>query len=405
MGFFSTFIKILKAPVATVIGMGAQSKPWTRAVGNQKTCAAIMDCTATHTAKGKVLHVVVDENDRIKQIKRNSPYTKLFEKPNPMMTGYDFIYALSWQLDEKNTALAWIDWGEGTKPKAIWPVYYGQYQLKKIVGENAWAMELTTVDGMLRLVRLEDVVILRQHYDGAGISGGSNQPIYDAITMAEASDQGLMNAIQGANRLHGYVKLKNALLSPKDVKANNKTLNERMKEAAENGGIFELDSTEDFTPVTVNTWAASSAQMKDVQGNLYDYFRTPKEVVNGTANEQTMQNYYEGRIEARWKAMAQAFTAALFTAREYDTGNRMIVSSPAATAASWATRMNILNYTKETGDLTTNERRELMGYPPVEGGDERQISLNYVSNKNQSNYQTGEPTPQTPPAAQEVQNT
>ena len=67
--------------------------------------------------------------------------------------------------------------------------------------------------------------------------------------------------------------------------------------------------------------------------------------------------------------------------------------------------MNILNYTKETGDLTTNERRELMGYPPVEGGDERQISLNYVSNKNQSNYQTGEPTPQTTPAAQEVQNT
>ena len=50
--------------------------------------------------------------------------------------------------------------------------------------------------------------------------------------------------------------------------------------------------------------------------------------------------------------------------------------------------MNILNYTRETGDLTTNERRELMGYPPVEGGDKRQISLNYVSNKNQENYQT-----------------
>ena len=101
-----------------------------------------------------------------------------------------------------------------------------------------------------------------------------------------------------------------------------------------------------------------------------------------------MQNYYEGRIEPRWMAMAQAFTAALFTKREYEMGNRIIVSSPAATAASWATRMNILNYTRETGDLTTNERRELMGYPPVEGGDKRQISLNYVSNKNQESYQT-----------------
>ena len=86
--------------------------------------------------------------------------------------------------------------------------------------------------------------------------------------------------------------------------------------------------------------------------------------------------------------MAQAFTAALFTKREYEMGNRIIVPSPAATASSWATRMNILNYTREAGDLTTNERRELMGYPPVEGGDERQISLNYVSNENQESYQT-----------------
>lgn len=388
MGFFSTFISSFKRPVAAVIGMGSDSKPWTAAVGDQKTCAAIMDCTATHTAKGKVLHVVMDENDRIKQINRTSAYTRLFEKPNPMMSGYDFLYAMSWQLDEKNTALAWVDWGEGTKPKAIWPVYYNQYRLKKIVGEDAWAMEVTTIDGMPRLVRLEDVIILRQHYRGEGISGGNNRPIYDAITMAEASDRGLMDAIQGANRLHGYVKLKNAMLAPQSTKDNNKTLNDRIKEAAENGGIFQLDATEDFTAVAVNTWAASSAQMKDVQGNLYDYFRTPKEVVNGTANEQTMQNYYEGRIEPRWMAMAQAFTAALFTKREYEMGNRIIVSSPAATASSWATRMNILNYTREAGDLTTNERRELMGYPPVEGGDERQISLNYVSNENQESYQT-----------------
>lgn len=138
----------------------------------------------------------LDETDRIRQINRTSAYTRLFEKPNPMMSGYDFLYAMSWQLDEKNTALAWVDWGEGTKPKAIWPVYYNQYRLKKIVGEDAWAMELTTIDGMPRLVRLEDVIILRQHYRGEGISGGNNRPIYDAITMAEASDRGLMDAIQ-----------------------------------------------------------------------------------------------------------------------------------------------------------------------------------------------------------------
>ena len=51
--------------------------------------------------------------------------------------------------------------------------------------------------------------------------------------------------------------------------------------------------------------------------------------------------------------------------------------------------VQILNTTKETGELTTNERRELIGYPPVEGGDIRQVSLNFINSKNQDKYQGG----------------
>lgn len=392
MGFISNFISSFAGRVVAVLSAGSRSEPWTRAVGQQKTCAAIMDCTATHVAKGTVLHVVVDGKGRTKEIKRNSIYTKIFEKPNPIMSGYDFLYALSWQLDEKNTALAWIDWDVGAVPKAIWPIYYDQWQLMKIVGEPGYALQFTSGDGMLRTVRLEDIIVLRKHYTGFGFSGGSNQPVYDAITMAEASDKGLMDAIAGANRIHGTIQLKNALLSQKSVDKNGETLEKRIEAAASGKGILALDATEVFTPINVNPWAASSAQMKDVQNNLYDYFRTPREVVNNTASEQTMQNWYESKVEPRWLAMSKAFTEALFTRRERDVGNRIVVSGSAAVAASWATRMNILNFTKEAGDLTTNERRELMGYPPVEGGDERQVSLNYVKSTQQSEYQTGKKT-------------
>jgi len=393
MGIFDSFIRFFRGRTAAVFGVGSRSAPWTREVGQQKTCAAIMDCTAAHVAKGSVLHVVLDEKGRIRQVKRSSPYTKLFERPNPMMSGYDFLYALSWQLDEKNTALAWVDWGEsGTIPRAIWPIYYGQWQLLRIVEEEGFALEFTASDGVRRVVRLEDVVVLRQHYTGEGFSGGSNRPVYDAINMAEASDRGLMDAIAGANRIHGTVRLKNAMLAPASTTKNSETLEKRVEAAAKGQGILVLDSTEEFTPVNVNTWAASSAQMKDVQNNLYDYYRTPREVVNNTASDQTMQNWYESRVEPRWRAMGQAFTAALFTRREWDVGNRILVSGSAAAAASWNTRVNILNTTKETGDLTTNERRELMGYPPVEDGDERQVSLNYVQSRQQNEYQTGQPS-------------
>ena len=56
---------------------------------------------------------------------------------------------------------------------------------------------------------------------------------------------------------------------------------------------------------------------------------------------------------------------------------------------SLQTRINIISQSKEIGILTINEQRELLGYPPVEGGDIRQVSLNYINADDQSEYQSG----------------
>ena len=39
--------------------------------------------------------------------------------------------------------------------------------------------------------------------------------------------------------------------------------------------------------------------------------------------------------------------------------------------------------------LTINEQRELLGYAPIEGGDIRQVSLNFINADKQDTYQTG----------------
>ena len=44
-----------------------------------------------------------------------------------------------------------------------------------------------------------------------------------------------------------------------------------------------------------------------------------------------------------------------------------------------------------SGGLTINEIREIFGYAGIEGGDERQISLNFVKAGDQSAYQVNKP--------------
>ena len=88
--------------------------------------------------------------------------------------------------------------------------------------------------------------------------------------------------------------------------------------------------------------------------------------------------------------MGQAFTNVCFTQRERDSGNRIIFNSSVLLNTAMQTKVNILNAAKEIGLFTKNELREMFGYAPVEGGDEAQVSLNYVKATDQSLYQTGE---------------
>ena len=84
MSFFTNFIKKFTGKTVYVSGGGTRSRPKNIMLEEQETCNAIIDCIATHVSRGQILHVIKDENDQIKEIKRNSAYTKIFNHPNPM---------------------------------------------------------------------------------------------------------------------------------------------------------------------------------------------------------------------------------------------------------------------------------------------------------------------------------
>ena len=99
--------------------------------------------------------------------------------------------------------------------------------------------------------------------------------------------------------------------------------------------------------------------------------------------------WQQGKIEPIWNLFGEAVTSVYYTSHEIECGNRMIMTGMMTMGMSVNSIVQILNATKETGEFTTNERRELLGRPPVEGGDVRQVSLNFVTADNQNNYQKG----------------
>ena len=367
----------------------ARSAPFNREAYEHETVRAVIDCIATHTAKAEAMHVVLDKDGRVKEIKRNSQYVKLLnQSPNPLMTGYDLKYKLITHLEANTTALCYINW-DGTTPKAMIPIAYSQFEVAPIIG-GGYAVQFTDYDGTQYAVNIEDVVVLRRFFNSRDVSGDGNDPVYNTINMLKAADEGLLQAVSVANKVRGLLRQKKAMLSPEDVKESTGRFTERFNHAAENGGIVGVDSMEDYTPLAVTPWSATAPQMKDIRDGILRYWRISNAILMSDYTESQGQAFYESVIEPLLIQFSQALTNACFTQRERDSGNRIIFNSSSVMSASLQTRINLLNATKEAGELTPNERRELIGYPPIEGGDERQVSLNFVKAKDQSKYQTGE---------------
>lgn len=387
MGIFSGFMNAIRLRLAPAyFGYSAKSAPWTREAYEQETVRAIIDAIATHAAKGQAMHVVLDEAGRIKEVKRNSPYVKLLNmKANPIHSGFDLKYKLVSQLEAKTTAVCYIKWN-GTVPEMLIPLNYGQYEFREIVG-GGYAIQFTNEEGRTVTLNIEDVAVLRKMMCDRDVSGDGNSPIYNTLSMVKASDEGFIEALNVSNKVRGLYKQKKAMLDPKDVEKSQKEFSERFQAAAKTGGVVGVDSMEDYTPLNVTPYSANAAQMKVVRDNLFAFWRTPEAIVRSDYTEQQGMAFYESKIEPIWQVMGEAFTNACFTQREKDLGNRIIFTGGALTGTSYATRINIIREAKETGLLTVNEQRELLGYPPVAGGDKRQVSLNYVDANKQNLYQ------------------
>ena len=386
MSVFSNFINKFTGRTTRVWGTGNSSVYRSREIEDSEICTGILDCNATHIARGKVLHVVEDVDGRIKQIKRTSEYTRLFERPNPIMNHHDFMYAMAWQLQVMNTAYAWIKWDKRMHPVEIWPLVYLSFELHKRT-DGGFAVKITDTTGEQFLVRTEDLIVLRRKYDGTGFAGRGNGEIRETIGMVNSVDEGLKQALNVSNKIHGILTNKKTMLANED-KHGDETM-ARLENAAKNGGILTLDSMESYQPLDPKTWSANAVQSKQIVDRLYNYWRTPESVVNNTATESIMQNYYESLVEPIWEIMSSEFTNALFTRKEQGFGNKILVTSSAANSASWQTKLNIIQESKEVGLLMVNELRELIGYGPLEDGDVRLVSLNYVKSTDQSKYQTG----------------
>ena len=122
---------------------------------------------------------------------------------------------------------------------------------------------------------------------------------------------------------------------------------------------------------------------------IIDYFGVSEAVFKNEYDEDQFNAFYESTIEPIAIQLSEAFSIGLLTDNELERGEEIIFFSERLQYASWNTKVQAIEKLMGLGIMSLNESRALLGLEPIENGNKRLQSLNYVDASKANQYQVG----------------
>lgn len=354
-----------------------------------------IDRIATHAAKLKPRYVKNLDNSSVVEKKGTLAYLLKYQ-PNPLMTPYDFIYRVVTLLYLNNNAFIYPVYDENTyELKELWPIKPNSVEAIKDASGDLY-LRFSFLDGRAYTLPYESIIHMRRFYGLNDIFGGSgaisdHSAIIKTIKINDSVLQGIDNALRSSFQIKGLLKI-NGLLSEKDKKAQKDEFDRALKEATINGNssIVPVDLKSDYIPLSVDPKLVSSETLTFLQKKIITYFGVSESIYDNKYTEDEYNAFYEGTIEGIAIAFSETFSKALLTRNNLENGEQIVFYSERLQYASWNTKVSAIEKLMGLGILSLNESRSLLGLEPIEGGDKRLQSLNYVDANSANKYQVGE---------------
>ncbi|SFR15278.1 phage portal protein [Desulfoscipio geothermicus] len=366
-------------------GYSPTFSPWGGDPYEADVVRSAVDAIARNAAKLKAKHIRRVGNEIIPvggQIERI-----LQIRPNPNMSAYDFLYKLITTLMIDNNAFAYPVW-DGMTLKAIWPV---NCSLAEFMEDQSGTIYVKFYFGAGHQVILpySEVFHLRRHFYKSDMAGEDNEALDTTLEAIHTSNEGIAQAIKTSANLRGLIKYQ-GMLKESDIKANRDRFVQEYMTMNNSGGVAALDAKAEYQELKNDPKIVNASQMKELRDIVYRYFGVNENIVMGKYTEDEWDAFYESTLEPLAIQMSLEFTSKLFTARELGHGNEIIFEANRLQYASTKTKVQMAEKMIPMGLLTINEAREIFNLAPVEGGDRRIVSLNYVNADKADLYQIGE---------------
>ncbi|OBZ13935.1 hypothetical protein A7975_10830 [Bacillus sp. FJAT-26390] len=350
------------------------------------TVRAAADAFARNVGKLKAKHIRRLDGE-VSYPKNSNVEWLLQTRPNQFMNAYIFYYRLATQFLMSNNAFIWVKRDAMNRIEGFYPLTSSGVELIDVSGQMA--VKFRFYDGNEYAAPYFDVIHLRRFFYQNDMFGETNKralnPILDLIA---ATNAGLKNAVKTSAILRGILKF-GSMLKEDDMKKQTEAFKRDYLDASNHGGIAATDSKAEYQELKSDPKMIDDKLMTAMADKVYDYFGTNKKIIQSNYSEEEWNAFYESMIEPFALQMGLEFTAKVFSDRQQGHGNEILFEANRLQYASNDTKVKIIETLVDRGMMSINQGLEVFNLPPIEGGEKRIMSLNFIDADKASEYQLG----------------
>lgn len=352
--------------IKTLTGYQPVFRSFNGGIYEAELCRASIHAIATHCSKLKPIVSGV----------RKDLQTILEFQPNPYMDTTKFLYKTATILETENTAFIIPIYDEYyTKIVGFYPVQPSQAEVREKNGKEYVVFHFA--GGQRAAIEREHVGILTKFYYKHDFFGENNVALGTTLDLLYTQQQGIKEGIKQGATIRFLGKL-GTTLKPSDIEAERKRWVSTNLDISNNGGMAIFDAKySDVKQVNSSPYIIDSAQIKAIQGNVFDYFGVNEKVLDNSFSPQEWAAFYEAKIEPFALQLSLVLSNMLYTAEQKVRGNSVQFTSNRLQYASTSEKLNVAEKLLDRGVLSRNEAREIFNMEPIQGGDDYIIRGEY----------------------------
>lgn len=297
------------------------------------------------------------------------PYlkAKIKHKPNDWMTWPQFLARCSTILDCTNNLFIVPVQDKYLETIGFFPVLPDRVKLLEDKNGKMW-LRYTFRNHQSGIVEFDRCAYLNKHQFKSDFYGDNNHALDNTMDLIAIQDQGIKEAVKNSASYRFIAKVNN-FTAPEDL-AEERARFTRENLSGENGGLLLFPNTySDIKQVTDSAYRVDTDQMKLIQKNVYDYFGVNEEIIQGKAESDQLDAFFNSAVEPFAIALSESLSKAIYTDRERSFGNHVYVNANRLQYMSQTAKVTVAKELGDRGILTINEIRELFNYAPLPDGD------------------------------------